>query len=48
VKISYIKLELFFKGAWNAVLGIFTETAFAAIFIIAGFAVCALWWLVLR
>lgn len=48
MKINYMKTGLFFKNAWNAVLGIAAETAFAAAFITAGFAVCALWWWALR
>jgi len=48
MKISYVKIRLFFKSVLHAVLGISTEVLFAAGFIAAGFAVCALLWAIFR
>lgn len=42
------RLRLFFKSIWNSVLGIFTEVALVYVFIISGFLVCLVWWLVLN
>jgi len=48
IKSGYRKLMLFLRSTVRAVFGIFTETLFAAAFIAAGFAVCALLWAIFR
>ena len=43
-----IKIKHFLKIIANAILGIFSETALVFAFILAGFAVCVLWWSVFK
>ena len=42
--ISRMKIGIFFKSIWNGILGISTEILAAMFFVMAGFAVCLLWW----
>ncbi|MDD5174690.1 MAG: hypothetical protein WC482_06260 [Candidatus Omnitrophota bacterium] len=37
-----------FKTIWNAVLGISVELALVYVFIFTAFAVCFIWWVLLR
>ena len=38
------KLKLFFKSIGNGILGISLEILLTCLFILAGFAVCLVWW----
>lgn len=38
------KVNMFFKNAWNGILGIASEIFVTLFFIAAGLIVCLLWW----
>ena len=38
------KLKLFFKSIGNGILGISLEILLTCLFMLAGFAVCLVWW----
>lgn len=39
-----IRLRIFFKNVWHAVLGILSEILLVAFFVFVGFVVCVFWW----
>jgi len=43
-----VKTMAFFRNIFNGTLGILVEILAAALFISAGFLVCALWWGLIR
>ncbi len=38
------KVRMFFKALSNGILGIGVEVCMTAVFVVAGLAVCVLWW----
>lgn len=48
MRLSYLKMRVFFKTVWNGILGISAEILLISILISVGFLVCLVWWSISR